>query len=168
MFPKKAFSVDANTGIPYSMHPEIGKIVYFDGEIGDKNFVTPDINKFKPYKVNNDEFSEKRKTEFRKELSEEFLKNKGNISWLKKEYSPKIDLMCGKAVELHAKNSYRWTNGTFESKFPTLISHKSKNGFIIAYGEDIQFQNGFGAWQNMVYECTYDALNEEVFSVRLK
>lgn len=130
--------------------------------------MTPDINNFKPYKVRNDEFFEKRKTEFRKELNEEFLENKGNISWIKKKYSPKIDLMCGKAVELHAKNSYRWTNSTFESKFPILVAHKSKNGFVMAYGENVQFQNGFGSWRNVVYECTYDALNEAVFSVRVK
>ena len=168
MYPKKVFSVDTNAGIPHSLHPEIGKIVYFDGEIGNKNFVTPDIDDFKPYRVNNDGFLEERKIALKKELYEDFQKNKGNYNWLKQNFSPKIDLLCGNAVELRAKNSYRWTNGALEFKFPILTAHESKNGFIMAYGENIQFQNGFGVWRRVLYECTYDALNESVFSVRVK
>jgi hypothetical protein len=165
MYPKKIFSVDTDTEIPYSLFPKIGKIVYFDGEIGDKNWVTPDIKNFKPFNVMNDEFSEERKKLLRNDLHEDFLKNKGNFRWLKDNYSPKINLMCGNAVELSAKNSYRWTNGFLELKFPILAAHKSKEGFISAYGDNIQFQNGFGAWRKISYECTYDAANDSVFSI---
>ncbi len=167
MYPKNVFSVDTNTKIPYSLLPEIGKIVYFDGQIGDKNYVTPDIENFKPFDVINDEFVEERKKALRNDLHEDFLKKKGNYRWLKDNFSPKIDLICGNAVELSAKNSYRWTNGFLESKFPNLVAHKSKERFISAYGDSIQFQNGFGAWQKMFYECTYDTADDSVFSIKV-
>ena len=36
---------------------------------------------------------------------------------------------------------------------------------VFVIGDQVQFQNGFGAWQRMCYNCTYDPLNERVKSV---
>lgn len=167
MYPKNVFSVDADNTIPHSQLPKVGKIVFFDGKIGDKNFVTPDIDNFNAYSVKDDDFIEARKVALKNDLYENFEENKGNPSWLKKNFSPEIDLVCGNVIESHAKNSYRWTNGFLELKFPTLLAHKTKKGLILAYGDNIQFQNGFGAWKKIVYQCTYDAINKNVISVKL-
>ena len=34
-------------------------------------------------------------------------------------------------------------------------------------GNKVEFQNGFGAWQRMSYECTYDPVDEVVIDVRV-
>ena len=34
-------------------------------------------------------------------------------------------------------------------------------------GDKIMLQNGFGAWQNYVYVCTFDTQKEEVVDLRL-
>ncbi len=39
-------------------------------------------------------------------------------------------------------------------------------GALTYIGDKIQFQNGFGAWQNHIYECDYDAGTGKPIEVR--
>ena len=33
------------------------------------------------------------------------------------------------------------------------------------FGDKLKFQNGFGAWANVIYMCVYDMKNKEVVRV---
>ena len=72
---------------------------------------------------------------------------------------------CRDAIERHAKYQFEWTDGLFGSKF-SRFSWKNKSDLTLIYvGDKIQFQNGFGAWQNMQYRCDYDPVNKKMLSV---
>ena len=45
---------------------------------------------------------------------------------------------------------------------------KNKEQLTLTYfGDQIQFQNGFGAWQNMIYQCDYDPVNKKLLNVKV-
>lgn len=63
---------------------------------------------------------------------------------------------CRPAVERLAKWDFEWTDGWLESKFSTFRLVPSRPGSILATGDKIKMQNGFGAWQRVSYICVYD------------
>jgi len=72
---------------------------------------------------------------------------------------------CRELVEKHAKYQFEWTDGALESKFP-LFAWKDESRRTLSYfGDRIKFQNGFGAWQFMKYQCDYDPATETVLGV---
>jgi len=72
-----------------------------------------------------------------------------------------------KRIENHAKYDFKWTDGWLEPKFSRL-KWKNKKKLIITYvGDKIQFQNGFGAYQNHIYEVDFDTLNEKLLGIRV-
>jgi predicted RNA-binding Zn-ribbon protein involved in translation (DUF1610 family) len=75
---------------------------------------------------------------------------------------------CDNYVEKLAKYSYKWTNGMLESKFSRFRWKNKENGVLTFIGDKIEFQNGFGAWQNSIYECDYNPALEKVLDVRAR
>lgn len=69
---------------------------------------------------------------------------------------------CTRPVERLASYSMEWTDGLLEAKFSRFRWSPLGEGILIYTGDMARFQNGFGAWQNVVYECTYDPANEQV------
>lgn len=81
-------------------------------------------------------------------------------------HSVAASIVCAPLVERLAKHSHKWTDGMLDSKFPR-IKWKDKDSGVVTYiGDKIQFQNGFGAWTNYVYECDYSPKSETVVDVR--
>lgn len=72
---------------------------------------------------------------------------------------------CSMAVEQLAKYQSEWTDGFAERKFP-YYRWGNRTGVVTYYGGAIKFQNGFGAWQNMVYECDFDIRRDQPADVR--
>lgn len=71
-------------------------------------------------------------------------------------------------IERSAKYSFEWTDGFLEPKLSNY-KWKDKNNLIITYiGDKIKFQNGFGAWQNMIYFIDYDTLNDVVVDLKIE
>lgn len=93
-----------------------------------------------------------------KEKQEEvfYEKNKG-----------KAQILCQPMVENHAQYSFEWTDGFLEPKFSYYRAVSLRNETMIIMGDTIKFQNGFGAWQNMKYECKYDAKNNKLLSAQV-
>lgn len=63
---------------------------------------------------------------------------------------------CRDQVEKLANYSMKWTDAWYESKFSRYRwSRKDQGGRgIVTYlGDKAQFQNGFGAFQNVIYTC---------------
>lgn len=75
---------------------------------------------------------------------------------------------CKTPVEKLAKYSAKWTDGMLDSKFSHFRWLNKDKGHITYIGDKIQFQNGFGAMQNHVYECDYDPSTNTPLEVRAR
>ena len=84
----------------------------------------------------------------------------------KKQFQFDAEYICAKAVEGRANYAHRWTNGFAEGKFYSFFPRTAAKEIIIS-GNKVQFQNAFGAWQNMSYTCTYDPIKERVKSLQV-
>jgi hypothetical protein len=78
------------------------------------------------------------------------------------------DYMCAKAVEESAKYEFKWTDGITEPKFSSLSWYDKNRRLVTLYGHRAQAQNGFGAFKNIQYSCTYNADTGEVLSTNLQ
>lgn len=64
-------------------------------------------------------------------------------------------VVCKRQIERHAKYQAEWTDGLFEMIFARYSFNEA--GDVISYfGDKVKFQNGFGAWSNMIYKCEYN------------
>ncbi len=75
--------------------------------------------------------------------------------------------LCKPQIERQAKYSFKWTDGILGSKLTRYRWKNRANGVVTYIGDKIQFQNGFGVWQNCIYECDYDPENDVVLAVRV-
>lgn len=74
---------------------------------------------------------------------------------------------CKDPVERMASHSVRWTDGTFEMKFSRFRWADKEAGTITYVGDKAEFQNGFGAYTPVTYECDMAADNKTVLDVRV-
>ena len=82
---------------------------------------------------------------------------------------------CQIELEKMAKFDFRWTTGFGEAKlsgnkWSTRPSNLDKYGpkRIIEYrGNDLQLQNGFGAYRRVRYECDFDPIEERLVAIRI-
>lgn len=70
-------------------------------------------------------------------------------------------IRCEDGIERLALYTMEWTDGILEPKFSRFRWSPLGDGILVYIGDTARFQNGFGAWQNMVYECTYDPATEQ-------
>lgn len=73
---------------------------------------------------------------------------------------------CKDPVERLAQYQAEWTDGFFEPKFSRFWWKDRTAGVVTFAGDKVRFQNGFGAWRNMVYQCDMDIKTERVLAVR--
>lgn len=76
-----------------------------------------------------------------------------------------VSVYCKDSVERLAKFSVKWTDGTLETKFSRFQWLDKTNGTVKYFGDKAQFQNGFGAYQNVIYECDFDPATNKVLGV---
>lgn len=74
---------------------------------------------------------------------------------------------CVGPVERMAKHSAKWVDGTLEPKFSHFRWGAGKQS-VTMIGDKVQFQNGFGAYTNMVYECDLSLDGNQVLDVRAR
>lgn len=104
----------------------------------------------------------------KKKRAEEYEKCKKDLQCWGDKHALKAIYACEDLIEKRAKVSFKWTDGILGSKI-THFRWKDKNNLTLTYfGDKIQFQNGFGAWQDMTYQCDYDPVNEKLLSVGVK
>lgn len=83
-------------------------------------------------------------------------------------HSAAATVRCDDAVERLAKYSHKWTDGFLEPKFSHFRWRERDKGTVTYIGDKIQFQNGFGALQNHIYECDFDPRLERVVDARAR
>jgi hypothetical protein len=75
---------------------------------------------------------------------------------------------CKDPIERLAKYSVRWTDdGAFDSKFSRFRWADKAAGNITMVGDKAEFQNGFGAYTPVTYECDLAADGKTVLDVRV-
>ncbi len=74
---------------------------------------------------------------------------------------------CKSFIEKLASHSVRWTDGTFETKFSQFRWLDQASGKITYIGDKAEFQNGFGAFTPVTYECDLDSDGKTVLDVRV-
>lgn len=79
--------------------------------------------------------------------------------WAEK-YSKPASVQCQRQIERLSKYDIRWTNRWTETKFSRISWDNQNQGIIKYIGDKAQFQNVFGAWQNVIYSCTYDPVKD--------
>jgi RNA polymerase subunit RPABC4/transcription elongation factor Spt4 len=100
--------------------------------------------------------------------AEEVAACKTNLQCWGDKFGVASDIACGPAVERLAKYSFRWTTGTLDTKFPSFKWLDRPSGYLTYIGDRVEFQNGFGAYQNMIYTCDYDPIGKRVINVSVK
>ncbi|MFD4837681.1 zinc-ribbon domain-containing protein [Achromobacter sp. NPDC058515] len=75
---------------------------------------------------------------------------------------------CAREVEKLAKHDVKWTDSFLESKFDRFRWKDKQSGVITYLGDKAQFQNGFGAFTTVTYECDLAKDNKTVLAVRAK
>lgn len=84
------------------------------------------------------------------------------------KHSISAGVYCSDYVEKLAQYSHEWTDGFLEPKFSHFRWKDQSKGQVTFIGDKIKFQNGFGAFQNHVYECDWDPETETVLDVRAR
>ncbi|MCR9090869.1 MAG: zinc ribbon domain-containing protein [Proteobacteria bacterium] len=79
------------------------------------------------------------------------------------EHSVDLTIACKPEIARRAQYQYEWTHGFLGQAFDRFTVRD--DGRIRAFGDKVKFQNGFGAWQNMSYSCTFDPEGNEVIAV---
>lgn len=74
---------------------------------------------------------------------------------------------CPRYIEQLAKHSVKWTDGTFELKFSRFRWADQEKGVITYIGDKAEFQNGFGAYTNVIYQCDMAADGKTVLDARV-
>lgn len=77
---------------------------------------------------------------------------------------------CAREIERLASYSIEWTASGWSSwqRFTHMRRVREAEGAITYIGDKARFQNGFGAWANVVYECDYDPASQTVLNVRVR
>lgn len=75
---------------------------------------------------------------------------------------------CPRYIEGEAKHSVRWTDRTLETKFSRFRWASQGGGAITFIGDRAEFQNGFGAFTPVIYECDMPSDFEQVLAVRVR
>jgi hypothetical protein len=82
------------------------------------------------------------------------------------KYIIEAGMYCEDSIERLAQYTHEWTDGFFDKKFSRWGWKDRQAGHLTYTGDKIKFQNGFGAWRPMVYQCDFDPSNNRVLAVR--
>jgi len=110
---------------------------------------------------------EQQKIEREKKRAEEYELCKTSLQCWGDKHSLSATFASQKIIERHAKFQFKWTDGWLGSKMTHFRWENIEQSTITYFGDQIQFQNTFGAWQYMTYQCDYDPINEKVLDVRV-
>lgn len=75
---------------------------------------------------------------------------------------------CSAHIEQRAQHAVRWTDSFFEPKFSQFRWRDPLAGEITYIGNKVEFQNGFGAFTPMIYECDLASDEKTVLDVRVQ
>lgn len=74
---------------------------------------------------------------------------------------------CPDKIEQLALHSVKWTDGIFEPKFSRFRWTDKVGGSITVIGDRAEFQNGFGAYTPVIYQCMIDSSDKNIIDVKV-
>lgn len=74
---------------------------------------------------------------------------------------------CKRAIDNQSKYQSEWTTGVLTPIFDRYTIN-DETGVINYFGDKVRFQNGFGAFANMIYMCAFDPESKNVINVRIE
>ena len=77
-------------------------------------------------------------------------------------------ISCKRDIERLAQYDHEWEDGFFTPWSSHFNVDKDDRNKISYFGDAAKFQNGFGAWQNMIYMCVYDGATGSVINVAVE
>lgn len=72
---------------------------------------------------------------------------------------------CQQFIEKQARYRYKWTDGFLSSPFKLFLWIDNEHSAIRAIGDQLEFQNAFGAWQNHTYRCDMKVSDGQVINI---
>lgn len=78
------------------------------------------------------------------------------LSCAVEEHRISAQVACNREIEGFANFSFRWTNTWTKPKYVRQSWDGNSRDTFRLFGDEIEFQNGFGAWQKHIYVCAYD------------
>lgn len=100
------------------------------------------------------------------QIAAELAACKADLSCWGDKYNAAVGIYCDEDVERLANYSFEWTDGWLEPKFSHFRWMDKEKGWVTYIGDKIKFQNGYGAWQNAIYECDFAPETNMVLGVR--
>lgn len=99
----------------------------------------------------------------------------GDIDCAQSRSMSDASVECAPQIERLARYQVRWTNEGLQPIFQRwrwserydIVQKYGQNRIIEYAGDTLQFQNGFGAFRRMAYECDYDPLADVVIAYRV-
>lgn len=82
------------------------------------------------------------------------------------KHSVAASVYCPDHVERLGRYDHEWTDGLLGAKFSRFAWKDRKKGSLTYIGDEIKFQNAFGAWEPHTYHCDFDPLQAQVLDVR--
>ena len=79
-----------------------------------------------------------------------------NVNCWGRKHIVEATVLCQKLVENRSLYIYEWTDGWIGGKLENWVWENKVDGTIRYWGDNVRFQNGFGAWQQMTYFCVYN------------
>jgi hypothetical protein len=93
---------------------------------------------------------------------------KGDLRCWAEQHHINATIRCRRPVEQSAQYQMEWTDGFLGQKFTRFLWANSERGVVTYIGDSARFQNGFGAWMNVIYECDYDPSTDRALAVRVE
>lgn len=76
-------------------------------------------------------------------------------------------VQCRKAIARQAKFDIEWTDGILAPMFHGYIWADQAKGVVRYVGDQVKFQNGFGAWSVHTYGCDFSPSTSTVVNVKV-
>ena len=83
------------------------------------------------------------------------------------KYIAAASVYCKDPIERSARHAVRWTDAALETKFGRFRWVDQPGGAITFIGDKVEFQNGFGAFTPMIYQCDMVPETHQVLDVRV-
>lgn len=79
-----------------------------------------------------------------------------------------VEHFCPPIIERMAKYDFEWTEGILGFKFRPRHLKSDKPNTRVFVGDSLKLQNGFGAWQNVIYYCEIHMPTKQITDVIVK
>lgn len=126
--------------------------------------IEEETRKIKEQKIKEEKLAlEKQKREAEQAMAEAACRKDISCIGDRKSYS--AGSLCKHHIQSLARYDFEWTDGFFDMKFERFRWKNNSKKTITFIGDKVKFQNGFGAWSNMVYFCDIDIETNTVTGV---